>query len=161
MKRKNQLKKIPIQHYSDRNYASFMSFINCVKQSLKFHEHDDSEIIQTIQDKLPGTYFQMAENLIHELQQRGEPLTSDLFIQEMNTLISGGTNATVNYNLRLLQSDIDRFDFAEFATRKFFAYTKKRPNYSVKDKMSEIALAALPQISDKLVELVDSDPLPR
>ena len=103
-----------------------MAFINALKQYLRHHEYSDLELITIIQNKLPSRYYQMAENLLIEIRERGVMLTSDLFIHEMNTLLSGKGNGSINYNLRLSQSDIDHFDFSEYSSHKFFALTSRK-----------------------------------
>ena len=38
LKRRSELKKIPVNVFSDRHYPSFMAFINTIKQYLKHHQ---------------------------------------------------------------------------------------------------------------------------
>lgn len=157
IKRKDRLQKLAVREFNEKNYSSFMAFVNCLVQYLRHHDYSDEELITIIQGKLPQKYFQLSQNLIHDIEERGVHLSSDLFISELNTLISGKGNSAINYNLRLNQSDIEHFDFCEFASRKFFALKQKKKYLTLKQKLSDIALTALPQISDKLLEMIDND----
>ena len=154
-KHQELLVNIPVREYSERTYPNFLSFTNAVKVATEPLQVTDSELVQCIKNRLVGVDYQIAEIYLEQENRKGRVPTSTEFIATMNQLITGQSNYTRWENLRLQQENVDFFDFKSYATRKFLAISKTQAQRDTKSILEEVALYALPAVSQSLLAQIE------
>lgn len=154
-KHQELLVNLPVKEYSELVYPNFLSFTNAVKIATEPIQVTDEELVQCVKNRLAGVDYQLAEIYLEQERRKGRTPSSTEFISTMNHLVTGQGNYTRWINLRLQQSDVELSEFKTYATRKFLAINKTQPERELKSILQEVALYALPSISDTLLQQID------